>query len=93
VAAAFAAGVTEGDLVLALAAVVTQEGRLAHAGGAKLSRQDREAVLHLMDAVAAARFQAPRPAGERLAANVVWRDGPRLRLLQHMTVQGRATLS
>jgi anti-sigma factor RsiW len=93
VSAGFAAGVTEGDLVLALAAVVTQEGRMAHSGGLQTSRQDREAVLHLMDAVAAARFQSARPDGERLAVNVVWRDGPRLRLLQHMTVQGKATLS
>lgn len=81
---AFAAGVTEGDLVLALAAVVAQEDPM---------RRDRDAVLQLMDAVAASRLQTVQPDGRRVVVNVVWRDGPHLRLLQHMTVLGKATLS
>jgi anti-sigma factor RsiW len=81
---AFANGVTEGDLVLALATVVAQEGP---------GRRDREAVLQLMDAVAAARLEGVQPDGRRVAVDVVWRDGPHLRLLQHMTVLGKATLS
>jgi anti-sigma factor RsiW len=92
VPAGFASGVTEGDLVLALAAVVTQEGSDQHPQAVRLSRRDREAVLQLMDAVAAARFHGT-PSGQQVAVNMVWRDGPHLRLLQHMTVLGKSSLS
>jgi anti-sigma factor RsiW len=79
----------EEDLVLALAAVVTQEGRLAHSDLLLADREDRETVLRLMNAVAAARFQPARLAGAPVAVNVVWRDGPHFRLLEHTTVRGR----
>lgn len=79
----------EEDLVLALAAVVTQEGRLAHSDLGLANREDRETVLRLMNAVSAARFQPARLAGAPVAVNVVWRDGPHFRLLEHTTVRGR----
>lgn len=48
---------TEEDLVFALAAVVTQEGRVSRSPVLLAQRSDREAVLRLMNAVAASRFQ------------------------------------
>ncbi len=78
-------GVTEGDLVLALAAVVTQEGRVAYPELLSASEQDREAVLRLLNALAAARLEPASLRGAPVAVNLVW-------LLTHTTVRGK-TLS
>lgn len=74
---------SEEDLVLALAAVVTQEGRVAHSELLQASREDREMVLQLMNAVAAARFQPASVGGEPVAVNLVW-------LITHTTVRAKA---
>lgn len=74
---------TEEDLVLALAAVVTQEGRVAHSELLQASKQDRELVLQLMNAVAAARFEPASVGGEPVAVNLVW-------LITHTTVRAKA---
>jgi hypothetical protein len=69
------------DLVLALDAVVTREGRVAKinvipAGGgtSSLSPGERQAVLVLLDAISKARFQPARYAGSPVpvAVNMVW---------------------
>jgi hypothetical protein len=55
--AMFAADASEEDLVSALAAVVTQEGRVLRREVSLSRRSDREAVLRLMNAVSEARLQ------------------------------------
>jgi anti-sigma factor RsiW len=77
---------TEEDLVFALAAVVTQEGRVSHSEVLHANREDREVVLRLMNAVAEARFQPASRAGEPVAVNLVW-------LITHTTVRGSKTHS
>ncbi len=74
---------SEEDLVLALAAVVTQEGRVARSELLQVSREDRQLVLQLMNAVAAARFQPASVEGEPVAVNLVW-------LITHTTVRAKA---
>lgn len=78
--------VSEEDLVFALAAVVTQEGRVARSEVLHSNREDREVVLRLMNAVAEARFQPASRAGEPVAVNLVW-------LITHTTVRGRKSHS
>ena len=69
------------DLALALDAVVTREGRIAKleviqqgSGRDGLSREERQAVLALLDAISKARFEPARYAGSRVpvAVNMVW---------------------
>jgi hypothetical protein len=69
------------DLALALDAVVTKEGRVTKleviqpgGGRAGLSREERQAVLALLDAISKARFEPARYAGTRVpvAVNMVW---------------------
>ena len=73
----------EEDLVLALAAVVTQGGRRTGPQSLLTSRDDREVVLRLMNAVQHARFTPARdPNGAPVARYVVW-------LLAHTTVRGK----
>jgi anti-sigma factor RsiW len=69
------------DLALALDAVVTREGRIAKlevispAGDHKgLSREERQAVLALLDVISKARFEPARYAGSGspVAVNMVW---------------------
>jgi anti-sigma factor RsiW len=71
------------DLALALDAVVTREGRIAKleviqpGGGPKgLSREERQAVLALLDVISKARFEPARYAGSGapvpVAVNMVW---------------------
>jgi anti-sigma factor RsiW len=74
---------TEEDLVFALAAVVTQEGRVSRSQVLLVNRDDREVVLRLMNAVAAARFQPARFGGAPVAVNLVW-------LVTHTTVRGKS---
>ena len=73
--------VDQEDLALALDAVVTREGRIARleviqpGGGQKgLSREERQAVLALLDVISKARFEPARYAGSRVpvAVNMVW---------------------
>ncbi len=69
------------DLALALDAVVTREGRIAKLeviqpgdGRSSLSKEERQAVLALLDAISKARFEPARYAGSRVpvAVNMVW---------------------
>jgi hypothetical protein len=72
----------EEDLVLALDAVVTKEGRVAKVQviqepGERLrkpSREERQAVIDLLDAISKARFQPARLSGSPVpvAVNMVW---------------------
>jgi hypothetical protein len=73
----------EGDLVLALAAVVTQEGRITNPEVLLANHPDRETVVRLMDAVVEARFEPASYGGSPVAVNLVW-------LLAHTTVRARA---
>lgn len=74
---------SEEDLVFALAAVVTQEGRLAHPEVIQASRRDGDEVLRLMNTVMQARFEPASRAGAPVAVNMVW-------LVARTTVKGRA---
>ena len=75
-------GPTEEDLVFALAAVVTQEGRVVHSQVLLSSRSDRAEVLRLMNAVREARFHPASLQGNPVAVNFVW-------LITHTTVRGK----
>jgi hypothetical protein len=75
-------GATEEDLVFALAAVVTQEGRVAHSQLLLSSRSDRAEVLRLMNAVREARFHPASLQGNPVAVNLVW-------LITHTTVRAK----
>jgi anti-sigma factor (TIGR02949 family) len=74
---------TEEDLVFALAAVVTQDGRLANPEVLLANRRDRQTIVRLMNAVAEARFEPASYRGAPVAANFVW-------LLTHTTVRAKA---
>ena len=84
----------EEDLVFALAAVVTQEGRGVRSHAALVRRGDREAVLRLMNAVVAARFEPARPNTSRVPVDLVWlahwTGGVRLYGVTHTTVRGKS---
>jgi hypothetical protein len=74
---------THDELVLALNAVVTQDGRVS--GISVLStegRQPRE-MSPILWAISKARFEPARMGTERVAVNLVW-------LLAHTTVKGKA---
>lgn len=73
----------EGDLVLALAAVVTQEGRIANPEVLLANHPDRDTVVRLMNAVVEARFEPASYGGSPVAVNLVW-------LLTHTTVRAKA---
>jgi hypothetical protein len=79
--AMLAATATEKDLVLTLAAVVTQEGRISRSEVLESNHQDRDAVL-LMNAISGARFQPASLRGSPVAVNLVW-------MLTHTTVRGK----
>lgn len=70
----------EEDIVLALAAAVTQEGSLASSELRLASREDREMVLRLMNAVQHARFTLARDVNGKPV--VLW-------LVAHTTVRAR----
>ena len=74
---------SEGDLVLALAAVVTQEGRLRNPEVLLANHPDRDTVVRLMNAVVEARFEPASYGGAPVAVNLVW-------LLTHTTVRAKA---
>jgi hypothetical protein len=70
------------DVVLALAAVVTQEGRISNPEVLLADQKSREQVSRLMVAVMEVRFQPASYAGSPVAVNLVW-------LLTHTTVRGK----
>jgi hypothetical protein len=72
----------EEDLVFALAAVVTQEGRVENAELLLVNRRDRQTVTRLMNAVIEARFEPASYRGAPVAVNFVW-------LLTHTTVRAK----
>lgn len=72
----------ESDIVFALAAVVTRDGRIVHPAVLMGNREDRELVVGLLDAINKARFEPARLAGAPVAVNFVW-------LFTHTTVRGR----
>ena len=74
---------TEEDLVLALAAVVTREGRLTNPEVLLADNHDRQTIVRLMNAVAEARFEPASYRGAPVAVNLVW-------LLTHTTVRAKA---
>jgi Putative zinc-finger len=79
----FNAPPAEDDLVLALAAVVTQEGRVRDPEVLLANHPDRATVERLMNAVVEARFQPASYGGAPVAVNFVW-------LLTHTTVRAKA---
>jgi hypothetical protein len=81
VPAVLAATASDEDLDFALAAVVTQEGRVARSEILLSSPGGRD-VRPLMNAVAEARFQPARLSGNPVAVNVIW-------LLTHTTVRAK----
>ena len=90
------ASATEQDLVFALAAVVTQEGRVSRSQAQVqlAKRADRETVLRLMNAAVASRFQPVRLGVSPVPSNLVWlaqwTGGVRLYGVTHTTVRGKA---
>lgn len=73
--------VSERDVVLALSAMVTREGRVA--GLSVLTNdRDREDVLQLLDAISRNRLEPARFGQSPVAVNLVW-------LLAHTTVRGK----
>ena len=72
----------EEDLVFALAAVVTRDGRIARPEVLQSNRRDRRAVEQLMNAVLEARFQPASYQGRVVAVNMVW-------LFTHTTVRAK----
>ena len=72
----------EGDLVFALAAVVTQEGRITNPEVLLVNRGDRATVMRLMNAVIQARFEPASYGGNPVAVNLVW-------LHTHTTVRAK----
>lgn len=78
-----AIAVSQQEAVLALAAVVTKEGRV---GGFEVlaNEGDRREVLALLDAIARARFAPAEFGGAPVAVNVIW-------LVSHTTVRGKAS--
>ena len=73
---------SEEDLVFALAAVVTQEGRIANPEVLLANRRDRETIMRLMNAVVESRFRPATDRGNTIAVSLVW-------LLTHTTVRGK----
>lgn len=82
-AALVSASPAEEDLVLALAAVVTQEGRVRDPEVLLANHPDRATVVRLMNAVVQARFEPARNGGSPVAVNLVW-------LLTQTTVRAKA---
>jgi anti-sigma factor RsiW len=72
----------EDDIVFALAAVVTQEGRVVRPSVLKASAGDHEDVTRLMRTVSEARFRPASYAGAPVAVNMVW-------VVTHTTVRGK----
>jgi len=72
---------SEEEATLALAAVVTRDGRLIDPRWVE-NDHDRQQILDLMNAITAARFDATRVGGAPASVNMVW-------LFAHTTVRGK----
>jgi hypothetical protein len=70
------------EALLALAAVVTREGRIADLEILVSNEADRRWLLEVLAAAAAARFEPAQVGGSPVAVNLVW-------LLTHTRVRGR----
>ena len=68
------------EMVFALAAVVTQDGRLSNLQVLLPDDRDRDVLLQFLSAASATRFEPGRIGGAPVAMNLVW-------LLAHMTVR------
>lgn len=75
-------GPARDEALLALAAVVTREGRVADVEVLLANQADRRLLLEVLAAAAAARFEPAEVAGSPVAVNLVW-------LLSHTRVRGR----
>jgi len=72
---------SEGELVLALSAVVSREGRVSELSVLANDR-DRRHVAQLLDAISRSRLEPARYRDDPIAVNLVW-------LVEHMTVKGK----
>lgn len=70
------------ELVFALAAVVTREGRVVGLEVLLANEDDRRVVTGLLHAASAARFEPARFAGAPVAVNMIW-------VVTHTTVRGK----
>jgi len=82
VANAMVRTMSEEEAVNALSAVVTREGRLIDLRGVTSDR-DRQEILDLMNAMAAARFDTTRVGGAAVPVSMVW-------VLVHTNVRAKA---
>ena len=72
---------SEGELMLALSAVITREGRIS--GLEVLANdRDRRQVSQLLDGFSRGRLEPARYGSDPIAVNLVW-------LVEHMTVRGK----
>jgi anti-sigma factor RsiW len=72
--------VSEGELVLALSAIVSREGKVS--GVEVLTNdRDRREVMTILDAISRARLEPARYGKNPIAVNMIW-------LLEHTTVRG-----
>jgi hypothetical protein len=72
---------SEGELMLALSAVVSREGRVSELSVLKNDR-DRRHIAQLLDAISRSRLEPARSGSDPIAVNLVW-------LVEHMTVKGK----
>lgn len=72
---------SEGNLMLALSAVVSREGRVSELSVLRNDR-DRRHVAQLLDAISRSRLEPARYRDDPIAVNLVW-------LVEHMTVKGK----
>ena len=72
---------SRGELMLALSAVVSREGRVSELSVLANDR-DRRQVAQLLDAISRSRLEPARYGSDPIAVNLVW-------LVEHMTVKGK----
>ena len=71
-----------GEMVFALAAVITPEGRVSAVELLLTDERDRDLILQLMEAMSVAHFEPASRAGSPVAASLVW-------LFTHTTVHAQ----
>ena len=74
--------VSQQDMVLALSAVVTKEGRVSGLSVLSNDHDDRQNVSELLKAISEGRLEPAQFAGAPVAVNLVW-------LVAHTTVRGK----
>ncbi|PYR93539.1 MAG: hypothetical protein DMF84_09050 [Acidobacteria bacterium] len=72
---------SQGELMLALSAVVSREGRVSELSVLANDR-DRRHIARLLDAISRSRLEPARYGTDPIAVNLVW-------LVEHMTVRGK----